>query len=165
MSRFSPRSNYERPGSRVAPSGPAQPAKPKLRVLFVCVGNAVRSQMAQAFARKYGADIIDVESAGVAPAEAVAPLTIKVLSDRGISIIDQYPKQLVEVGGPFDVVVNISGMRLPAPYEKGSRTWDVEDPYVKPEAEYVKAADRIETLVMGLILEIRNQKRPDPFSK
>lgn len=164
MSRFSPRSNYERPGARVAPSGPAQPVKPKLRVLFVCVGNAVRSQMAQAFARKYGADIIDAESAGVAPASAVAPLTVKVLLDRGIRIHDQYPKQIAEVGGPFDVVVNISGMRLPAPHQN-ARTWDVDDPYVKPEAEYVKTANQIESLVMALILELRNQRRADPFSK
>ena len=72
MSRFSPRSNYEKS------AGPLIPAR-KRRILFVCIGNAVRSQMAQAFAKKYGADLVEAESAGLAPAEAVAPLTLKVL--------------------------------------------------------------------------------------
>lgn len=159
MSRFSPRSNYERPGSRISPTGPMAQPQARIRVLFVCVGNAVRSQMAQAFARKYGSDIIDAESAGVAPAAALAPLTVKVLAERGIHIHDQYPKQLAEVGSHFEVVVNISGMPLPAPFGPGVRTWDVEDPFVKPEAEYRRAADLLESLVMALILELRGQRR------
>ena len=65
---------------RTAPlDAPPQPQTPvatrKKRVLFVCIGNSCRSQMAEAFARAYGADIMEVQSAGVSPAPYIAPLT------------------------------------------------------------------------------------------
>jgi arsenate reductase len=152
MSRFSPRSNYEKS------AGPLIPAR-KRRILFVCIGNAVRSQMAQAFAKKYGADLVEAESAGLAPAEAVAPLTLKVLRDRGVPVEDQFPKHLLEVSGPFDFVVNISGLTLPGAYARGSREWSVDDPFLEPGSAYIETANRIETLVMALLLELRTPHR------
>lgn len=116
--------------------------------------------MAQAFARKYGSDIIDAESAGVGPASAIAPLTVKVLEDRGVPVRDQYPKHVLEAVGPFDIVVNISGRELPAPYTQGARVWSIEDPYLEPESEYIRAAGEIESLVMALILELRAARQP-----
>src|SRR6267154_2225345 len=60
-----------------APSPKTAPAKK--RVLFVCIGNSCRSQMAEAFARAYGADTLWVQSAGLGPAPMVAPLTRQIL--------------------------------------------------------------------------------------
>jgi protein-tyrosine-phosphatase len=126
-------------------------------VLFVCIGNAVRSQMAEAFARRYGNGVVDVQSAGLYPASFVAPLATKVLLDRGIDIGDQYSKGLGQVVGAFDLVVNISGEDLPHPLNLRARDWDVADPFGGPESGYVEAANKIEGLVMALILELRSR--------
>ncbi len=149
MSRFAPPQNYQQRSTQ--PKGRARKAK----VLFVCIGNAVRSQMAEAFARKYGSDLLEPQSAGLAPALFVAPLAGKVLEERGIEIGDQYSKGLGEVVGAFDVIVNISGERLPHPFNLRARDWDVRDPFGGLEPGYLEAANRIETLVMALILELR----------
>lgn len=132
----------------------------KVKVLFVCIGNAVRSQMAEAFARHYGGDAVAPSSAGLAPAQSIAPLTMKVLRDRGISVREQFPKGLGEVNAPFDYVVNISGEKLPPPFDRGARNWDVADPYVLPEQAYLEAAAKIESLVMSLLMEIRGRRVP-----
>src|ERR1700682_6833223 len=69
------------PPPKAAPLKPvaAPPAVAKKRVLFVCIGNSCRSQMAEAFARAYGADIMEAQSAGVNPATYIAPLTRQTL--------------------------------------------------------------------------------------
>src|SRR5271165_2238746 len=67
-------------------------APAKMRVLFVCIGNSCRSQMAEGFARAYGADVMAVQSAGLSPAVMVSPLTKTVLAERNIHIDDQFPK-------------------------------------------------------------------------
>ncbi|MFN7923709.1 MAG: hypothetical protein U0Q16_26645 [Bryobacteraceae bacterium] len=136
---------------------PRSLAPVKYRVLFVCIGNAVRSQMAEAFARKYGSDVMVASSAGMAPAGALASGTVKVMGERGIDISRQYPKSIYEApGGPFDVIVNISGMELPRQFRpRVVKEWTVGDPIAGPEQGYVEAADKIEALVMQLVLELR----------
>lgn len=129
----------------------------KFRVLFVCIGNAVRSQMAEAFARSYGRDVIDPFSAGVSPASMIAPLTAKVLRDRGIDLGNQYPKSIVDApGAPWDYVINMSGQPLATDGVSAKmREWTVRDPIGGPEAGFVAAAAQIESLVMKLIIELR----------
>jgi arsenate reductase (thioredoxin) len=125
-----------------------------VRVLFVCIGNAIRSQMAEAFARTYGSDVIVARSAGVAPATAVAPLTRKILEERNIDMADQFPKGLREVDvASFDLVINMSGETLP--FACSSRDWKVRDPVGLKEAVYQEVAVQIETQVIQLILELR----------
>ena len=63
----------------------------KPTILFLCSGNACRSQMAEAFARKYGGDLFDVHSAGLKPTE-IHPLTRRVLEEVGLDITGQYAK-------------------------------------------------------------------------
>ena len=135
--------------------GAAQPRKPK--VLFVCVGNAVRSQMAEAFAKVYGKDVMEPVSGGMSPASSLMPLTRKVMSQRGIDVSLHYPKSIFDApGGPFDVIVNISGMPLPRQFQpRLYREWDVRDPVLDPEPEYERVATQIESLVMQLVLELR----------
>jgi arsenate reductase len=132
-----------------------QPAAARKRVLFVCIGNSCRSQMAEAFARAYGSDILEVRSAGLSPASIVAPLTKQVLAERNISAEDQFPKGLELLAGEkFDVVINLSGYPIPALAPR-TDAWPVPDPIGQKESVYRDCAARIEALVMRLILELR----------
>lgn len=139
---------------------PAQASSPKAvpakkRVLFVCIGNSCRSQMAEAFARAYGADIMQVQSAGVSPATYIAPLTKQTLSELNLTIDDHFPKGIdVMRRQHFDVVVNMSGVPVSLP---GARVieWTVPDPIGQTESYYRTVATQIEGLVMRLIMELR----------
>jgi len=66
----------------------------KKRVLFVCVGNSCRSQMAEAFARLYGNDVIIAASAGISPAYSVAPDTMRAMREKNLDLRDHFPKSL-----------------------------------------------------------------------
>ena len=143
-------------------SSSARTEKSKKRVLFVCIGNSCRSQMAEAFARAYGSDILVAHSAGMAPAGVVAPLTRLMLGEKNIPSEGQFPKGLDSFSGqPFEIVVNLSGdplqralraMGIPA-----SRVvdWRVRDPIGQSEEVYRDVAAEIENLVVRLILELR----------
>ena len=126
------------------------------KVLFLCIGNSCRSQMAEGFARRYGSDIISVASAGLAPASIVQPLTKKVMEAKNINIDDQFPKDLhdLQLDG-FDLIVNMSGNKLPAYMPIQVEDWQVEDPIGKSEETYVAVRDLLENQVMRLILEAR----------
>jgi arsenate reductase len=131
--------------------------KTKKRILFVCIGNACRSQMAESFAKTYGSDILIVQSAGLAPAVSMPPLTRQTLSEKNIQSDGQFPKALAAVAGePFEVVVNLSGERLPAAFGAARLIeWNVRDPIGESEDVYRAVAAQIEGLVMRLILELR----------
>jgi arsenate reductase len=135
----------------------AQSERVKKRVLFVCIGNACRSQMAEAFARKFGSDILTVHSAGLAPARTLPPLTRQVLTERNVPWEGQFPKGLESfTGEQFEVVVNLSGERLPPALAQARLIeWDVRDPIGQSESVYRAVATQIEGLVMRLILELR----------
>jgi arsenate reductase len=116
----------------------------KKRVLFVCIGNSCRSQMAEGFARAYGSDVMVARSAGLSPATVIAPLTRQVLAERNIRIDDHFPKGLDVVSREkFDMVVNLSGMplRVTAPRVV---EWAVKDPIGQTESLYphCRGADR-----------------------
>ncbi len=129
----------------------------KKRVLFVCIGNSCRSQMAEGFARAYGGDILIAQSAGISPASIVQPLTKQVLAGRNIRIDDQFPKGMeILARERFDVIVNMSGEKLPLAPGARVRDWPVRDPIGETEAVYKTVAEQIEGLVMRLILELRS---------
>ena len=82
-----------------------------VKVLFVCVGNCVRSQMAEAIARHDAADIIAAESAGVSPLGFIDNTTQRVLRERGISFEGQFSKGLrTHTLKKPDLIVNMSGI-------------------------------------------------------
>jgi len=138
-------------------AAPPVSQKVKKSILFVCIGNSCRSQMAEAFARAYGSDILTVRSAGLAPASIVQPLTRQVLTEKNIPSDGQFPKGLESVAADsFDVVVNLSGDPLPSrPVAQRSIEWRVRDPIGQSESLYRSVAAEIEALVMRLILELR----------
>ncbi len=153
-----------RPRAPVAPVAQTAPAVPKVvakkRVLFVCIGNSCRSQMAESFARAYGSDVMAVESAGLSPASIIQPQTIQMLAERNLNVDGQFPKNLeLVLRQPFDLVVNLSGHPLPLP---GARvlTWAVMDPIGQKESVYRTVVAQIEGLVMGLIMLLRSGRLP-----
>jgi arsenate reductase len=133
------------------------------RVLFVCLGNACRSQMAEGFARAYGSDVMIPASAGLAPASHVAPDTISAMADKGLNLRDHFPKHIRHLSRvKFDLVINMSGMPLPREPRAQVRDWDVDDPVRMEYQGHCEVRDRIERLVMELILELRRaQRAPD----
>ena len=161
-SRLRPRTG--RPAAGVPPTGTMlyhnlpklKPVAGKKRVLFVCIGNSCRSQMAEGFAHKYGSDCIVAQSAGLSPASIVQDDTHRTMLERGVVLTGQFPKGIELLAREqFDVVVNLSGNPLP---KMSGRivTWPVRDPIGESEAVYRTVADQIERLVMGLILELRS---------
>ena len=130
------------------------------RVLFVCIGNACRSQMAEAFARTYGSDVIDAASAGLWPCEMVSPATLEYMGEKNIDLSSCHPKGLIETGADFDLIVNMSGYPLPAGISAPVRVWKVDDPIWFPADKHRQVRDQIERLVQSLIIELRKKGRP-----
>jgi arsenate reductase len=134
--------------------------KPKKRILFVCIGNACRSQMAEGFARAYGDDVLIAASAGLSPAFSVAPDTIRAMEEKNIDIRDHFPKSLRHLGrADFDIVVNMSGSFLPDTVGGRIIDWEVADPVFVEYSEHCEIRDDIEQRVMKLVLELRSAPR------
>jgi arsenate reductase len=128
------------------------------RVLFVCIGNACRSQMAEGFARTYGKDVMTPESAGLSPMMVVPEETRETMAEKNIDISPQFPKPVkMFPQGHFDVVVNISGRRVPG--YPDALEWKVNDPIGGTDEEYRATRDQIEQLVMKLILDLRRNNK------
>ncbi len=136
----------------------------KKRVLFVCIGNACRSQMAEAFARRYGDDVLIAASAGLAPASAVAPDTLRAMGDKNIDLRDHFPKGVRQLGrARFDLVINMSGVSIPEDLAAHEDEWDVPDPVFMKYPAHCEVRDQIERLVMNLILQLRKEQRAPEF--
>ena len=126
----------------------------KRRVLFVCIGNACRSQMAEGFARSYGSDVMEVSSAGLAPAAFIPEITLEVMREKGIDLSMQFPKPLTgEEFGQFDLILNLSGMPLPP--SPNLREWKVDDPIGESIEVHRRVRDEVEGRVMALVMELR----------
>jgi len=137
---------------------------PGRRVLFVCFGNACRSQMAEGFARIYGPDAMIPASAGVSPASALAPDTIRAMREKNIDVRSQYPKSIRQMRGvKFDVIVNMSEAFLPGLTGGRLVEWEVPDPVSMEYADHCRVRDLIERNVMNLILELRRERKPPQF--
>ncbi len=112
--------------------------------------------MAEGFARTYGQDVLIAQSAGLAPALAVVPLTHHVMLDKNIDLGDCYPKQLENVDGDIDLIVNMSGHRVPG-FEGTSReVWVVRDPIGESEEVFCQVRDEIEQRVLELVERLRS---------
>ncbi len=132
-----------------------------LRILFVCTGNAARSQIAEGLANHLGEGRIEAHSAGTFPAGMVMSHAVAVLKERGIEIAGHYSKGLDEVAGPFDRVITLCDSALqecPAPLlEARHEHWSTPDPsFVDGGPEVVREAfrqirDRLESQIAALI--------------
>ncbi len=125
------------------------------KVLFVCVENAGRSQMAEGFAKKYGEGKIEASSAGNKPAEKVNPVVVEAMMEKSIDISQNKPKQLTfQMAQDADLIVtmgcNTQGI-CPGPFFKPTIDWALEDPKDKPLEKVREIRDDIEQRVKNLI--------------
>ena len=129
------------------------------KILFVCIGNCCRSQMAEGFANHYGKDVLVATSAGLAPTQVVARETIETMLEKNIDISRHFPKKFDPLEGrEADLIVNMSGFVLPGKLEVPMEEWAVRDPYGESMEVYRDSANDIEMRVMGLILKLRRGK-------
>ncbi len=126
------------------------------RVLFACVANADRSQMAEAFARMHGGDVIAAQSAGSRPAGAVGERSVGAMQAVGYDLRTHASKSLDDVEGPFDYVITM-GCAEECPFVAGDRRedWPLADPADLSTREFNQVRDEIERRVLSLIEEIR----------
>ncbi|MGW0041799.1 arsenate reductase ArsC [Rhodococcus sp. NPDC003348] len=125
-------------------------------VLFVCVHNAGRSQMAAAFLTHLAGDAIEVRSAGSAPAESVNPAAVVAMAEVGIDISAQSPKVLTTDAVQTSDVVITMGCGDTCPWFPGVsyRDWAVDDPAGKGLDDVRPVRDEIRALVEALIAEL-----------
>ena len=124
-------------------------------VLFVCVHNAGRSQMAEAFAKKHG---LTASSAGTVPGSKVNPIVVEAMKETGIDISSNTPKMLTnEMINQASLVVTmgcsveqVCPRPMLAKMQKKLVDWDIEDPKGKPIDEIRKIRDKIELNVQAL---------------
>ena len=122
-------------------------------VLFVCVQNAGRSQMAAGILRHLAGDRVHVRTAGSAPAGSVRPLVVAALDEIGVPVGGEYPKPLTdEVVRAADVVITMGcGDACPVYPGRLYLDWDLEDPVGLPLARVREIRDDIEARVRDLL--------------
>lgn len=130
------------------------PEKPT--VLFVCVHNAGRSQMAAGYLKELSGGAVEVFSAGSEPKEQINPVAIDVMAEEGIGIADNVPKILTtEAVQEADVVITMGcGDACPIFPGKRYEDWDLADPAGRPVDEVRLIRDDIKQRVRNLLGDI-----------
>ena len=128
----------------------------KPSVLFVCVHNAGRSQMAQGWLRHLAADAIEVRSAGSEPADQINPVAVEAMREVGIDITAEQPKILtVDAVRDSDVVITMGcGDTCPIFPGKRYEDWDLTDPAGQPIEIVRQVRDEIRGRVQALVDEL-----------
>ncbi len=135
----------------------------KTKVLFVCIGNMIRSQMAEGFARHAGSAFTTVFSAGVAHTGVVSEEATVVMGEKGIDIHRQYSKGLSDVPiGEMDYIVNISGYPnekvFPAALPAKIIIWRIDDPLGESVDRFRITRDIIEGKVEEFLRQLWQTK-------
>jgi arsenate reductase len=136
------------------PNRPSNPTRPS--VLFVCVHNAGRSQMAAGFLTHLAGDAIEVRSAGSAPAASINPAAVEAMAEVGIDISNQSPKILTPDAVETSDVVITMGCGDTCPVFPGVRylDWELPDPAGKGVDAVRPIRDEIKARVQALITEL-----------
>ena len=125
------------------------------KILFVCVENAGRSQMAEAFARKYGEGKFIASSAGNKPAEKVNPVVLEAMKEKGIDISTNKPKLLTfQMANESNLIVTMGCIDqgiCPGPFFKPTIDWKLDDPKGKALDKVREIRDQIENQVQDLL--------------
>jgi len=124
-------------------------------ILFVCVENAGRSQMAEAFFKKYAGDKFDAVSAGTSPSFKLNPLVIQVMKEIGIDMTTQFPKELSDsMITNSSKTVNMGCMdneSCPALFVHDVLDWNISDPKEKSIEQVRIIRDQIKNKILTLI--------------
>jgi len=133
----------------------------KLRVLFVCIGNACRSPMGEAIAKKDAGDVIEASSAGLYAMGMIPEMTQTTLEKNGYSATGLRSKGLRDiVAEDVDLVINLSGYERAQALEKFRQVenWEVSDPYGADEATYQRILEEIRGRVKELAQRLRAEQ-------
>jgi arsenate reductase len=125
-------------------------------VLFVCVHNAGRSQMAAALLRHHAQGRVTVRSAGSAPTGSINPAVVEVMAELGLDLSREFPKPLTDDGVRAADVVITMGCGDACPVYPGKRylDWELDDPAGKPVDQVRPIRDEIDRRVRALLAEL-----------
>jgi arsenate reductase len=126
-----------------------------MNVLFVCVQNAGRSQMAEALFRRLAGSAHEARSAGSSPADHVHPEVAEVMRELDVELADRVPHRLERADAEWADVVVTMGCGDACPYIPGKRylDWELDDPAGKSTAETRAIRDEIASRIEGLLSE------------
>ncbi|QJW98996.1 arsenate reductase ArsC [Frigoriglobus tundricola] len=128
---------------------------PKKRILFVCVENSNRSQMAEAFARMHGGERVEARSAGSRPSGRVNPRAVQFMAERGYDLTRHESKALDQFNGTdVDVAVTMGcGDSCPLVPARAREEWNIPDPKDLSDDDFRQVRDLIEQKVMRLLAQ------------
>ncbi len=136
--------------------------KEKNIVLFVCVENAGRSQMAEAFFKKYAPDNYEATSAGTHHTSQINPLAVQIMKEVGLDISNQKPKDMTEdMIKNATKIINMGCMDknfCPTLFINKVVDWEIEEPKGKPIEKVAEIRDEIERRVKTMVEEIGKDK-------
>ena len=122
------------------------------RVLFVCVENSNRSQMAEAFARMHGGDGVEALSAGSKPSGRINPKALRFMQELGYDLRSHASKSLDDIEGEFDAVVTMGcGDSCPWVPARRREDWALPDPRDMDDTGYRAVRDEISSRVRQLL--------------
>jgi len=126
------------------------------KVLFVCIENSCRSQIAEAFAKVHGKDLIEPYSAGSRPSGVVNPKGIESMKEVGCDMSTHVSKSLSDIPDiEYDYVITMGcGDACPFVKAKHREDWDIPDPKDMDEEGFRKVRDMIEGKVRGLVVRM-----------
>lgn len=127
-----------------------------MKIAFVCIQNSCRSQIAEAFGKKYFKKSVECYSAGSNPADWINPMAVKIMKERyNIDMTcDQYPKGLSKLP-KIDILVTM-GCGIQCPYITCQQKieWNIEDPADQEQQTFTKIVDQIKSNVLALKRQI-----------
>lgn len=126
-----------------------------LRILFLCIENSNRSQMAQAFARIHGGDRVEAYSAGSRPSGRINPKAVAAMAQRDYDLTRHTSQALADLPpGTFDIAVTMGcGDVCPVALAKRRIDWQIPDPRDMSEADFLGVRDLIERQVQQLLAD------------
>ncbi|MFO7886760.1 MAG: arsenate reductase ArsC [Eubacteriales bacterium] len=131
----------------------------KIKVVFVCVHNSCRSQMAEAWAKELGGDILEVYSAGTEEYPEVKPKAVQVMEEAGISMKGHKPKLLKDIPREQDILITMGcGVVCPFVPNKHEEDWGLDDPSGGPIEGFRETRDIIKEKVEDLIKGIKEEE-------
>ncbi len=142
------------------------PSTEPLKILFVCIGNSCRSQMAEAYANQLGGARVKAWSAGSAPYGEIVPETVTVLAEKGISLDGYWSKSLKDV--PVDEMNVVVGMGcevicpVPAGFKGRVIEWNIPDPFGHELSYFRSVRDLIARQVQALLNEVLQPEENSP---
>lgn len=130
------------------------------RILFVCIENSCRSQIAEAFARIYGNGVVEAFSSGSCPSGSINPNAIEIMYEIGYDLSQHKSKSLTDIPkGEYEYAITMGcGDECPFVVAKHREAWQIPDPKTLPPDEFRKIRNLIENKVKELLVTIKSTK-------